>query len=83
MSECKTCGRDDGHNLGCMDAHPYQAAVDYDAPLHAVEIEAVEGDALTLKISDKCTVGGCPNARRSTDKRVKFCETHSDPKNRK
>lgn len=30
-----------------------------------------------------CAYGNCPGPRRSADKRVKFCEFHSDPKNRK
>lgn len=31
----------------------------------------------------QCTYDDCTKPRRSADKRVKFCEEHSDPKNRK
>lgn len=30
-----------------------------------------------------CEYDGCANPRWSTDKRVKYCEDHKDPKNRK
>lgn len=66
MSECKTCGRDDGHWIGC--ARAWRAERETVPP-------APEGDS--------CTFDGCSEPRRSEDKRVKFCEFHSDPKNRK
>jgi hypothetical protein len=72
MSECKKCGRRDGHWLGCAEApsgHPEEGAISEDTREHTRESE--------------CIADGCTEPRRSDDKRVKFCETHSDPKNRK
>lgn len=60
MSECETCGREDGHWIGCAKA-----------PSERPEEGAT------------CAFGGCSEPRKSDDKRVKFCEFHSDPKNRK
>lgn len=66
--ECKTCGRQDkGHWLGCPEAQREAAR------------NLVEPDFT----GSLCTFDGCSELRRSEDKRVKFCETHSDPKNRK
>lgn len=69
MSECKTCGRDDGHWIGCAEAARPSAK------------SAVE--ELEEILDGMCTFPGCDQPRRSADKRVKFCELHSDPKNRK
>lgn len=69
MSECRKCGRDDGHYIGCAAAQPQ--VIEYD--LH-------NGG---LASEDACSFDGCSEPRRSEDKRVKFCAEHSDPKNRK
>lgn len=47
--------------------------------------EAIEdgGPRIPEPTVPECIFGGCSEPRRSADKRVKFCETHSDPKNRK
>lgn len=73
MSECKKCGRDDGHWIGC-----------------AAALEAYKPVGWTAEWADRertreseCIADGCTEARRSEDKRVKFCTEHSDPKNRK
>lgn len=65
MSECKTCGRDDGHWLGCAKAA---------TPDNRAQFITVEGF---------CILPGCAQPQRSADKRVKYCDAHSDPKNRK
>jgi len=62
MSECKNCGREDGHWIGCAKALSALMANDW---------------------KDECAFDGCSEPRKSDDKRVKFCEFHSDPKNRK
>ncbi len=62
MSQCKKCGRSDGHYIGCARTASRSAA-----PV------AESG----------CSFEGCSQPRRSEDKRVKFCDEHSDPKNRK
>jgi hypothetical protein len=69
MSACKTCGREDeGHYIGCVGAAK---------PLHP------DPDQVNTGNPTECSFEGCTAERRSEDKRVKFCETHSDPKNRK
>lgn len=67
MSECKTCGRGDGHYIGCG------------AVLREHARNLVEPDFA----GSLCAFDGCSEPRKSADKRVKFCEFHSDPKNRK
>lgn len=70
MSKCDNCGRDDGHWLGCSEAANPQVG---------------DTDVCNTRPSsgDGCAFLDCTEPRRSADKRVKFCETHSDPKNRK
>lgn len=70
MSKCDNCGRDDGHWLGCAEAAP---PASFRSPV----------DDSTPPVFDACSLAGCSEPRRSADKRVKFCEFHSDPKNRK
>lgn len=74
MSACKGCGREGGHFIGCPktpSGRPEEGATSED-------VTASEMPAYAA-----CSFDGCPELRRSTDKRVKFCEFHSDPKNRK
>jgi hypothetical protein len=71
MSECKTCGRDDGHWLGCAEAHAPKPE-----PEHP--IAADHGP-----VPAECSFEGCEEERWSTAPAAKFCETHRDPKNRK
>lgn len=69
--ECKTCGRPDkGHWIGCAEASSERP-----------EDDATSEDAES--VAGMCTYEECVFQRRSADKRVKFCELHSDPKNRK
>lgn len=72
MSECKNCGREDGHWIGCT-----SAARDFN-PRRWVDDSA----HITQQVV-RCAFDGCTELRRTLDKRVKFCEFHSDPKNRK
>ena len=72
MSECKNCGREDGHWIGCAKAPSEPSA---EALADAPEI--------TDDMSEVCAFDDCRSPRRLGDKRVKYCEEHSDPKNRK
>lgn len=76
MSNCETCGREDGHWLGCA-----EAPSDYTRPIPSGDLSVLIEDP--PQGADCCTFDGCSDPRRSADKRVKFCEFHSDPKNRK
>lgn len=69
MSDCENCGRADGHYLGCVEAWKAEREATPPAP---------EGP-------DQCAFGYCTNPRRPKGKgpAPKFCEEHSDPKNRK
>jgi hypothetical protein len=70
VSECKTCGRDDGHWIGCAEARGPWADM--------------AGDINVLPSGSRlCASGDCPKPVESDDKRVKFCNEHRDPKNRK
>jgi hypothetical protein len=73
VSECKKCGRGDGHYIGCAAVSKYQWAD------HDKQDPAGAG----LKAMLGCSFPDCTEPRKSADKRVKFCEFHSDPKNRK
>jgi len=70
MSECKQCGRDDGHWIGCAEAEGPWA--DQGGDIH-----------LPTRGSRPCVVGDCARLVQSDDKRVKYCDEHRDPKNRK
>lgn len=67
MSNCKKCGRDDGHWIGCASAH----RVEREAP------PAPGGDQCAFPgcSNDKRPQGKGPAP--------KYCTEHSDPKNRK
>lgn len=67
MSECRKCGREDGHWIGCAELLREHAR------------NLVEPDFA----DSLCSFDGCSEPRRSEDRRVKFCARHSDPKNRK
>lgn len=72
---CQTCGREEGHFLGCLGAR---------APL-APEVD----DSMVLTdwgaFSAGCAHGDCDNPRRPKGKgpAPKYCTEHSDPKSRK
>lgn len=72
MSECKACGRDDGHYIGCAEAL-------------SVKPFAASPDQLNTGNPDECFFEGCTNLKRPKGKgpAPKFCTEHSDPKNRK
>lgn len=69
--ECKTCGRDDGHWLGCAVAA--RPAPEAEHPI------VTDHGALPAE----CSFVGCEEDRWSTAPRAQFCATHKDPKNRK
>lgn len=67
--ECKDCGRDDGHYLGCAEAAHSVETVTYTTPTS----------------DSKCAQPGCTNPKRPKGKgpAPKYCTEHGDPKNRK
>jgi hypothetical protein len=71
---CPTCGRHDGHWLGCR------------AALREHARNLVEPD-FSASASARCLFGDCANPKRAArgkgGARPKYCEEHSDPKNRK
>lgn len=71
--ECKTCGRpDEGHWIGCAES---------------MMLGITSEDISVLLSADPvyCAHGDCENPPRPPGKgpRPKYCEDHSDPKNRK
>jgi len=72
VSECKKCGRSDGHYMGCagISASPTEEH-DLRYGGHASE--------------DRWAFGECVNPKRPKGKgrAPLYCEEHSDPKNRK
>lgn len=76
--ECKTCGRKDkGHWIGCAEALAAMKPIGW-------MTEWADGiQPMGEAAAGQCAYDDCTDPRRSTDKRVKFCELHSDPKNRK
>ena len=83
MSDCEKCGRDDGHNLGCPAtlAEPVEERKDPAFWADADKLVAVED----LPSATFCAFGECRNPKRPKGKgpAPKYCEEHSDPKNRK
>lgn len=82
MSECATCGREDGHWLGCAEiagAQPFELRRRADAP------DPEEHMAELIEKANQCAYGDCANQRRVPGKgpKPKYCTEHSDPKNRK
>jgi hypothetical protein len=81
---CRTCGRpaENGqatHWLGCEES-PFWANAD---KLPDGDEWAEELQEQGVEPASPCGFGDCQEPRRSGDKRVKYCEEHSDPKNRK
>jgi hypothetical protein len=80
MSDCQTCGRDDGHYIGCAEiAQPFELRRRADAP------DPEEHMAELIEKAGQCAFGECKNPKRPKGKgpAPKYCEEHSDPKNRK
>lgn len=81
MSKCKKCGRDDGHYIGCpatfLDDERTAGLPDADA--------ITEEDREVVAQKGICMFGGCTEPRRPKGKgpAPKYCDEHSDPKNRK
>lgn len=93
---CYLCGHESTHNLGCVLAsHPDLTPNDLfrlgfmPAPKVLVEPEErvevlKEGSMTTVpQAVAGCEFGDCDNPKYSDHPRVKFCEEHRDPKNRK
>lgn len=74
MSECEKCGRDDGHHIGCPESQ-FWANAD----------ELAFAEDLKIPTIGVCAFGDCDDPRRPKGKGRApiYCETHSDPKNRK
>jgi hypothetical protein len=72
MSECESCGREDGHHLGCPAVRD---------PLAAAFLVKLDEAAK----ANECAFGDCENPKRPKGKgpAPKYCTEHSDPKNRK
>lgn len=71
MSDCRVCGRDDGHYIGCEAINP--------PPRPTRRYEEPDPGFF-------CEHHGCPEAKREWSgkgAKPKFCQKHSDPKNRK
>lgn len=95
---CYLCGHESTHNLGCvLAAHPDLSradlirlgfmAVPADEVTQPEHVEVLkEGSMTTVPEGEtvgQCEFEGCDNPKYSNHSRVKFCETHRDPKNRK
>lgn len=92
---CYLCGHEETHHLGCARIAnpvltPAQAVqlgllpkpVEKHKAPEVVEV-LKEGTMTTEPVADTCTFGDCDNPKYSDHPRVKFCEGHRDPKNRK
>ncbi|MGN6127884.1 MAG: hypothetical protein ACTHON_15085 [Humibacter sp.] len=78
MSECKKCGREGGgHWIGCAEVLGVEKKYDWNGGQEPNPLGAAVKELLG------CEFDGCTEPRKSADKRVKFCEFHSIPKNRK
>ena len=76
--ECESCGREDGHHLGCPEvAKPVKPNI--------VQLEDTGPSLSPHGESDQCAFGDCKNPKRPKGKgpAPKYCTEHSDPKNRK
>lgn len=72
MSNCESCGRGDGHFTGCPTVRD---------PLAAAFLVKLDEAAK----ANECAFDGCTNPKRPKGKgpAPKYCDEHSDPKNRK
>lgn len=94
---CFLCGREGkgSHHLGCprigwptlTEAQAVEAGL---LPRPKVEqkkpevVEVLKENSMTTEpVSVTCEFGDCDNPKYSDHPRVKFCEEHRDPKNRK
>lgn len=68
---CKTCGRDEGHWLGCAQAQK------------SVPTPTLDSTEVPAKDTPQCEFEGCTEPRASTAPKAKYCTTHKDPKARK
>lgn len=80
MSDCETCGRSDGHWIGCAEVPLlFELRVRADAP------DPEEHMAELIEKAGQCAFGDCDEPRRPKGKGRApiYCTEHSDPKNRK
>lgn len=95
---CYLCGHESTHYLGCVRAvRPDLSQADLvklgfmPAPPVAEEpderVEVLKPGSMTTvpegETVSQCEFGDCENPKYSNHSRVKFCEEHRDPKNRK
>lgn len=94
---CFLCGHETtgSHHLNCPriahpDMEPWRAIElgllprpeAEEVPREYVEV-LKEGSMTTVPVDNSCEHGSCDNPKYSDHPRVKFCEDHRDPKNRK
>lgn len=94
---CFLCGHEEArsHHLGCLRAvHPdltkeMAAKAGLIAPFVVKKVAPdkvevlKEGTMTTVPVDTACEVEDCDNPKYSDHPRVKYCEDHKDPKNRK
>lgn len=95
---CYLCGNGEGHHLGCFVAQnptltPAQAVQlgllpkPAEGVLPEERVEVLQEGSMTtvpeMRTVGQCEFGDCDNPKHSDHSRVKFCEDHRDPKNRK
>lgn len=94
---CFLCGheKDGSHHLGCprilepgLTAKAAEGMGLLPAPKAKVVAESrvevlKEGSMTTIPVDTTCEHDGCDNPKYSDHPRVKYCEDHKDPKNRK
>lgn len=93
---CYLCGHEETHHLGCVRAIRPDFSPDdliklgfMPAPSEELEVvervEVLKPGSMTTVPADaaECEFGECNNPKYSDHPRVKFCEEHRDPKNRK
>lgn len=93
---CYLCGHEETHHLGCVrGVHPGLSESDLvrlglmAAPAKEVVapeyVEVLKEGSMTTvpQTVAGCEFEGCDNPKYSDHARVKYCEEHRDPKNRK
>ncbi len=94
---CWLCGHESetSHHLGCVRAlnpglKPWQAAEEGLIPPPELpedpipdEVEVLREGSMTTVKPGTCAFPQCDKPKKSDHPRVKYCEVHADPKNRK
>lgn len=82
--ECQTCGREDGHWLGCAGERPRREPLDLSEDLAKLARPlAAEGPPPKAEVA--CEYGECANDKRPQGQgpKPKYCDDHREQKNRK